>query len=167
MKRQNETAEQLSFRANNEDSIPRAKSVTKYTIALVKEGSCHYEAVKGPEAAANIAKSLMLEDAAEEEFWLICLDAKNKPVGLHMVSRGNLNSTTVHPREVFKRAILNNSCSIICMHNHPSGDPTPSGADIETTKRMAEVGELLGITLLDHIIIGDGTHKSLKESMLF
>lgn len=83
-----------------------------------------------------------------------------------MVSKGNLNSSIVHPREIFKRAVLNNAASIICMHNHPSGDPTPSQNDIDITKRIDEAGELMGIPLLDHVIIGDGTYISLKEKML-
>lgn len=145
----------------------RNAKVMKYGVMLVKEGNCSYEPIKGPECAYNIAVSLGLPDKAEEEFWIVCLDTKNKPIGLHMVSRGNLNSSIVHPREVFKRAVANNACSIILMHNHPSGNPHPSSTDIDITRRLVEAGELLGIKVLDHLIIGDGTHVSLKEEMLF
>lgn len=140
--------------------------VMKYELTLVKEGTCQYEAIGSPSAAYAIATSLGLEDKAEEEFWIVCLDTKNKPIGLHMVSRGGLNSSFVHPREVFKRALLNNACSIICIHNHPSGNPKPSQADINITRRLVDAGELIGINVIDHIIIGEGTHLSLKEERL-
>ena len=142
----------------------RTAKVMKYGVMLVKEGNCSYEKINGPEGIYCIAESLGLADKAEEEFWIICLDTKNKPIGLHMVSRGSLNSSMVHPREVFKRAIANNSCSIILMHNHPSGNPEPSGADIDVTRRLVEAGELIGIKVLDHIIVGD-TCQSLKSQM--
>lgn len=72
----------------------------------------------------------------------------------------------VHPREVFKRALLNNASSIALMHNHPSGNPQPSQADMDVTRRLVEAGELLCIKVLDHLIVGDGTYVSLKEKML-
>ena len=80
-----------------------------------------------------------------------------------MVSVGTLNKAIVHPREVFKTAILSNAASIMAFHNHPSGETTPSQQDIQLTNRLYEAGELLGIKLLDHLIIGDGTFTSLKE----
>ena len=80
-----------------------------------------------------------------------------------MVSVGTLNKASVHPREVFKTAILSNAASIMAFHNHPSGETTPSQQDIQLTNRLYEAGELLGIKLLDHLIIGDGTFTSLKE----
>lgn len=76
---------------------------------------------------------------------------------------GSLNASIVHPREVYKEAIKRSAASIICIHNHPSGDPTPSREDIEVTRRLAECGRLVGIELLDHLIIGDKTYVSLKE----
>jgi DNA repair protein RadC len=74
-----------------------------------------------------------------------------------------VNATIVHPREVFKAAMLNNAAAIICIHNHPSGDPEPSRVDIETTHRLVDAGNILGIDVLDHIIIGDGKYISLQE----
>ena len=91
------------------------------------------------------------------------LDTKNNIIGVEEISIGNLNSSIVHPREVFKQAIKRSSSSIILVHNHPSGDPNPSKEDINITKRLVECGDLLGIRVLDHIIIGDNKHTSLKE----
>ena len=80
-----------------------------------------------------------------------------------MVSVGSLNKAIVYPREVFKKAILSNAANVLAFHNHPSGDTEPSQQDIQLTYRLVEAGELLGIKLLDHLIIGDGTFTSLKE----
>ena len=100
---------------------------------------------------------------------VLCLDSKNQPTTLHSVSLGNLNSAPVHPREVFKTAILGNANAIILSHNHPSGDPTPSQEDLDITRRLREAGNILGIEVLDHIILGGGTESyvSLKEQGLF
>ena len=99
----------------------------------------------------------------KEHFKITMLDTKNYIIGVEEVSIGNLNSSIVHPREVFKEAIKRSSSAIILVHNHPSGDPTPSREDINITKRLVECGDLLGIRILDHIIIGDKKHISLKE----
>ncbi len=88
---------------------------------------------------------------------------KNKAIHSEIVSIGTLNASIVHPREVFRPAILHASNSVIVVHNHPSGDPTPSNDDIELTKRLAEAGKILGIELLDHVIVGNGSYISLKE----
>jgi len=138
-------------------------------LRTVREESVSYKItqnVGNPEEIYQMAQHIGLWDNAEEEFWILCLDTKMKPCGLHMVSKGNLNSSIVHPREIFKRAILNNAASIICMHNHPSGDPSPSQDDLNITKRIDEAGKLMGVPLMDHIIIGDGIYISLKEKML-
>lgn len=144
--------------------------VMRYNLTLVKEGTTSYtydnEMISKPDMAYDIARSLCLDVKAEEEFWIICLDTKNKPIGLHMVSRGSLNSSIVHPREVFKRALLNNANAVILMHNHPSGIPHPSSSDIEITKRLQEGGELLGVKVLDHIIVGDNDWLSFKTQSL-
>jgi len=95
----------------------------------------------------------------------ICLylNTKNQVLQKRTVFIGSLNASIVHPREVFKEALKRSAASIICMHNHPSGDPTPSREDIEVTKRLAECGKLIGIDVLDHIIIGEQKYVSLKE----
>ena len=82
------------------------------------------------------------------------------------VSVGNLNTSIVHPREVFRSAVKKGAAAIIVLHNHPSGNPAPSRNDIDVTRRLTETGKLLGIPVLDHLIIGDGTYLSFKEQML-
>ena len=101
----------------------------------------------------------LLEEEDRENFLVISLDTKNHING---ISTGTLNSSLVHPREVFKMAILNNSNSIIIAHNHPSGDTEPSNEDIKVTDRLVECGKILGIEVLDHIIVGEG-YYSFKE----
>ena len=105
----------------------------------------------------------ILCDEFVEVFVVVFLDARNHPIGFHEVSRGTLTESLVHPREVFRAAIAIGAARIAVAHNHPSGDPTPSREDIELTKRLRDAGELLGIKVLDHIIIGDGHHVSLAE----
>jgi DNA repair protein RadC len=109
----------------------------------------------------------LLGDKDREEFLILMVDAKNKIIGIHSVSVGTLSLTVVHPREVFKAAILVNSSAIILAHNHPSGDPNPSREDITLTKRMEEAGKILGIRILDHIILGEesfGNYYSFADS---
>ena len=105
----------------------------------------------------------LLEEEDRENFLVISLDTKNHINGINVISTGTLNSSLVHPREVFKMAILNNSNSIIIAHNHPSGDTEPSNEDIKVTDRLVECGKILGIEVLDHIIVGDG-YYSFKEN---
>lgn len=93
----------------------------------------------------------------------LLLDTKNKVNSIHHFSTGTLNSSLMHPREVFKAAILSNSNSIILAHNHPSGELTPSLEDINTTKRLVKAGELLGIKILDHVIVSDTEYYSMRE----
>lgn len=99
----------------------------------------------------------------QEVFKVIFLDTKNSVLGIKEVFKGTLNSSVVHPREVFAAAIKKQCASIIVSHNHPSGDVSPSKEDINITIRLKEAGDILGIKLLDHVIIGDGRYKSLKE----
>ncbi|MDN5316238.1 MAG: repair protein RadC [Thermoanaerobacterium sp.] len=99
----------------------------------------------------------------KEYFKVVMLNVKNKVIAVDTVSIGSLNTSIVHPREVFKAAIERSASSIIMVHNHPSGDPTPSREDIEVSDRIFKSGNLLGIKVLDHIIIGDGIGISLKE----
>lgn len=99
-----------------------------------------------------------------EHFWALALSTKNRLLRMVEVSVGSLNTSIVHPRELFKEAVRMSAASIVVVHNHPSGDPTPSGADIQLTRRLARAGEVLGIELLDHVVIGDGgAHASLRQ----
>jgi DNA repair protein RadC len=99
-----------------------------------------------------------------EHFWALVLSTKNRLLRMVEVSVGSLNASIVHPRELFREAVRMSAASLVVVHNHPSGDPTPSGADIQLTRRLARAGEVLGIELLDHVVIGDGgAHASLRQ----
>lgn len=121
--------------------------------------------IGSPKSVADIFMNI-LRDEMKEHFYVLLLDTKNKIISWDEISKGDLNSSIVHPREVFKYALRYSANSIICLHNHPSGDPTPSSQDIDITKRLEEVGDLVGIRLLDHIIIGYNKYVSLKEKGL-
>ena len=99
----------------------------------------------------------------QEVLKVILLNTKNIVIGVKDVFKGSLNSSIVHPREIFKEAVQRGSANIIICHNHPSGDPTPSKEDIDVTLRIKQCGDLMGIKLLDHIIIGNSSYISLKE----
>ncbi|GIQ70177.1 UPF0758 protein YsxA [Xylanibacillus composti] len=101
-----------------------------------------------------------------EHFICLYLNTKNGVIGHETLSVGSLNASIVHPREVFRAAMKRACASIICVHNHPSGDPTPSPEDIQITRRLAEAGQIVGIELLDHVIVGDQDFISLKEQGL-
>ena len=141
-----------------------AKRINIVSIKMVKESSFLYQTrqILSPKDAYEMIKE-QLEGLDREQFIIACLNTKNEPTNITVVSVGSLNKAIVHPREVFKTAILSNAASIMAFHNHPSGETTPSQQDIQLTKRLYEAGELLGIKLLDHLIIGDGTFTSLKE----
>ncbi len=98
-----------------------------------------------------------------ERFEVIILDIKNRVLASEVVSIGSLNNSIVNPREVYKKAIKLSAASIIILHNHPSGDPTPSSEDISVTRRLVEAGEIIGINILDHIIIGHDRYVSFRE----
>ena len=144
-----------------------AKIMTKYRLELVKEESHKYEVetiISCPKDVYEIlTKVCRIQYNAEEVFILITLNTKNIVTGYFEVNRGTINTSLVHPREVFKRALLNNARYIMVAHNHPSGDPNPSKEDIQMTKRLKEAGDLLGINLLDHIIVGEDKYISFKE----
>lgn len=99
-----------------------------------------------------------------EHFWTLALNTKNRLLRVIEVSIGSLNASIVHPRELFKDAVKLSAASVVVVHNHPSGDPTPSGADIQLTRRIVKAGDVLGIEVLDHVVIGDGgEHASLRD----
>ena len=107
-----------------------------------------------------------LRDEPKEHFIALHLDGKNRIVCFDRVSVGSLNQSIVHPREVFRGALLVASAAIILLHNHPSGDPSPSQEDRAITKRLCEVGDIIGIRVLDHVIVGDGSYMSFAEQGL-
>jgi len=114
-------------------------------------------------AASAAALVALLQDEPGEVFAILCLSTKHRVIAYHEVSRGTLDATLVHPREVFKAALLSNAASIILTHNHPSGDPTPSPDDHQLTRRLVDAGRLIGVEVLDHIIVADGRYFSFRE----
>jgi DNA repair protein RadC len=119
--------------------------------------------IRSPEDAVSVGKGfLRVHEESEEYLYMICMNTKNKIIGVFEVSHGNVNSSIFGVREIFQKALLANAVSIIVMHNHPSGDPNPSREDIEVTKRLVEAGKIIGVNVLDHIIVGE-SYTSLKE----
>ncbi len=135
-------------------------------IELIREtGGKYNPALCSPEDVVE----LLGEEARSwdrEHFVTVALDTKKRLLGIETVSVGTLKQALIHPREVMKSLILANADSFLCLHNHPSGDPAPSGEDIAMTRRLVEAGELLGIKLLDHVIVGADGHYSLQENGL-
>ncbi len=126
------------------------------------EGGKQRMSVRSPESLAD----LFMEDmryAHKEYFKVLMLNVKLEIIGLETVSVGELSGAPVHPRESFEPAIRKGAAAVCFAHNHPSGDPTPSDDDLKITRRLMECGDILGIRVLDHIIIGDGVYSSLKE----
>lgn len=108
-----------------------------------------------------------LNNETKEHFITLHLDGKNRIVCKETVSIGSLNQSIVHPREVFKTALLSNAAAILLLHNHPTGDPSPSNEDRSITRRLIECGQLIGIQILDHIIIGaDGYISFVEEGLM-
>lgn len=118
--------------------------------------------IRSPRDAAELLMPEM-RYLKKEVFKVMLLDTKNQLIAVEKISQGALNSSIVHPREVFKPAIKRSCCSLIVAHNHPSGEVEPSAEDIQVTKRLLDGGKILGIDVLDHLIIGDGRFLSLKE----
>ncbi|WP_342562623.1 DNA repair protein RadC [Paenibacillus sp. FSL R7-0345] len=118
--------------------------------------------IRSPQDAAEILTE-QLRYLQKEHFVCLFLNTKNHVVSQETLSMGSLNASIVHPREVFRAAMKCSSAAIICAHNHPSGDPTPSPEDIALTSRLVQAGEIVGIDVLDHLIIGDSRFVSLKE----
>ena len=103
-------------------------------------------------------------DGVQEEFHIVTLDTKHKPIHRHCITRGTLDASLVHPREVFRPAIRDSAAAVLLVHNHPSGDPTPSREDHSVTKQLTEAGKLLGISVLDHIVVARRQCVSIRES---
>lgn len=118
--------------------------------------------IRSPQDAAEILTE-QLRYLQKEHFICLFLNTKNHVIAQETLSMGSLNASIVHPREVFRAAMKCSSAAIICAHNHPSGDPTPSPEDISLTARLVQAGEIVGIDVLDHLVIGDGSYVSLKQ----
>jgi DNA repair protein RadC len=138
--------------------------VPRYRLTLVAESSGI--ASSKPIQTSTDAVTLLRPcfEGLDREHFLVCgLDAKHRIIGINVVSIGSLTLSIVHPREVFKPLILMNAAAFICAHNHPSSDPTPSQEDRLLTKRLCQGAELLGISLLDHLVLGENRHVSFAD----
>jgi len=136
-----------------------------YEIRVVRERRAGYGRLRTVRGASCVVDAFRehFEPLDREHFVVLVLDGKNRCLGFNVVSVGSLTAALVHPREVFKPAILSNAAAVILIHHHPSGDPEPSAEDRALTARLRQAGELLGIRVLDHVVIGDGSYASLAE----
>jgi DNA repair protein RadC len=151
-----------------QDGNTAKKSLPIYRVMLVRERRMPYDQPQ-IRCSADACRMLAtyLADVDREHFVVLMLDQKNHVIGIHTVSMGSLTASIVHPREVYKAAILANAAAILCGHNHPSGDPQPSQEDRAITLRLAEASKLLGINVVDHIIIGSaGKYFSFADEGL-
>lgn len=129
---------------------------------VVAETKAEYGTVKGPEQVAALIRKLT-DGLTDERFYSVCLDNRNHVVAIHLCSIGDHCSTLVHPRSVYRTAVYSSAVAIVVAHNHPSGDCEPSTEDIAVTRRLHEAGKTLGIPMLDHVIIGGQSHKSMRQ----
>ena len=135
-----------------------------YRLSLVSDGRLPYEsALRQSNDVAKFVRPLF-DGLDREQFVVVLLNAKHRPIGAHVVSVGSLTASVVHPRETFKCAVVGNAESILVCHNHPSGSPDPSPEDIEITERLRQCGDLLGIRLIDHVIVAGDNHFSFVTS---
>lgn len=146
----------------------KTKLAEDQKAVLEKEYSVNYpeldRKMNSPEKAVILGRNFLhMHEQTEEYLYMLCMNVKLELISVFELSHGNVNSSIVSVREMFQKALLANAVSIIVMHNHPSGDPAPSREDVQVTKRMTEAGELLGVQVLDHIIIGRPGFSSLKE----
>ncbi len=122
-----------------------------YSLVSLGDNIC----LNTPAAIADYLRSAFEENPMQEAFYCIYLDRKNHPLGRHMITLGTVNSTVVAPREVFRGAILASASALVVAHNHPSGDPAPSAADVQITRALRDAAKIIDIDLLDHVIVGD------------
>lgn len=134
-------------------------------ILEVREEVAQYlQADRRYTAPAQVAEIFsFLHNEVKEHFFTVHLDGKNRILCLDLVSVGSLNQSIVHPREVFKTSLITSAAALLLVHNHPTGDPTPSSEDIAITRRLKEVGEIIGIKVLDHVIVGSDGYLSFVE----
>ncbi len=163
---QTASSEQTTLVAE-EHTTQRKRGIPIYRVTLVREGKMPtYESRIRSSASAHTVLQEYLADTDREHFVILMLDQKNQVIGINTVSIGSLSASVVHPREVFKPAILSNCASLILGHNHPSGDAQPSREDRAITQRLVESGKLLGIAILDHVIVGNERYFSFADEGL-
>ncbi|MDI6710547.1 MAG: DNA repair protein RadC [Thermoanaerobacterales bacterium] len=144
---------------------PAKAAQVKAALELARRLAASRQAARPVVRTPDDAAAVVMEEFRHldrEHFAALVLNTKNQVLAVERVAVGTLNTTTVHPREVFKCAVRRSAAALILVHNHPSGDPTPSRQDLELTKRLAAAGDVMGISILDHLIIGDNRYTSLK-----
>ncbi len=135
-------------------------------VAAAADNASTPTRITGSETALQFCQqqfARLSADAAQEEFHVVCLDTKHQVLRCHQITVGTLNASLVHPREVFRPAIQDAAAAIILVHNHPSGDPTPSEEDLQVTKNLEQAGQTVGIQVLDHVILGNNCAISIRE----
>ena len=177
-----------SYFRNRLDKISDAQQAELKSVSAVVAKTAYCQIMAGVELGRRVAVAMQFEkpprkitgsadaidyceeefkrlitDAHREEFHIVCLDTKNQVIDCHQISVGTLDASLVHPREVFRPAIKDAASSIILLHNHPSGDPTPSREDHAVTRRLEEAGGIVGIDVLDHIVLGAFRSVSIRE----
>lgn len=151
-------------RAAKPQPSQHAYAIPRYRVTLVKECLAHPSPVKISDSQ-NAYRLLepLFDGLDREHFMVVGLDAKHAVIGINTVSIGSVTMSIVHPREVFKPLVLMNTSAVILAHNHPSGDATPSPEDRALTRRLKEGGELLGIVVLDHLVLGEDRYYSFAD----
>lgn len=137
----------------------------------IYEAKIHYNIIElgeiasldSPEEAIKYMKGAFEEYPTQESIWVVALDRKNKPIARSMVTLGTANSSLIHAREIFRYAILQSASGLLVFHNHPSGNPAPSAADISVTRMLREAAKVVGIDLVDHIIVGNPVDDPLGK----
>ncbi len=144
------------------------RTVTRYRIALVRETETTVPPRANLSSPRGVFRFLqeLLGDSDREQFVVLCLNSRNVLLGYNVVSVGSVNASIVHPREVYKAAILLNATAIVIAHNHPSGDPSPSREDREVTRALTEAGQVLDVALHDHVILGEERYFSFRDAGL-
>ena len=143
--------------------------VARYRLLLVKDGTVPTTWDRQLRQSRDVADLMagVVAGLDREAFFVVLLDGKNRATGINQVSLGSLTAALVHPREVFKPAIAGSAAALVLVHNHPSGDPSPSPEDRAITERLVQVGDLVGIRVLDHIVLGhDGAFRSFADEGL-
>jgi DNA repair protein RadC len=143
--------------SRRETQLARALTMRVYeakiVYTLVSEGE--KSALDRPEKIAEYLRSAFEENPMQEAFYCVYLNRKNRPLGRHMITLGTATSSLAAPREVFRGAILAGATALVVSHNHPSGDPAPSAADLQVTRALRDASKIIDIELLDHVIVGD------------
>lgn len=160
------SAEELSaFKGVGPAKVAQIKAALELGRRVAIAAAWDRPAIKSPENAAALVMEEM-RHLDREHFWALLLNAKNQVLAREVISIGTLNFSAIHPRELFKAAIKRSAAGVILVHNHPSGDPTPSRQDIEATARLVEAGNIIGIDVLDHLVVGDNKFTSFKAQGL-